>query len=78
MKYRTPLVVVLLPFVTFGVYNFYWFIVNSEDLRLKGYNLRSFLVAFFLGIITLGIYWLYWDYKFIKTTNFIKYQQLVV
>lgn len=66
---RNILVVILLVWVTCGIYGFVLFFIFGEELRREtmnknvGFELMSPIGAFFLSIITCGIYGLYYVYK---------------
>ncbi len=58
MKKRGIVAVILLPFVTFGIYGWYWFVKTKGELNDKGAN----ILTAWVWLIPFGsIYWL-WKY----------------
>lgn len=74
---RNVLVVVLLNFVTLGIYGLYLFFafggeLKAETTKEKVYiELTSPIVAFLLTIITFGIYGLYYTYQQAKALEYL-------
>lgn len=58
MKKRSILAVVLLPFVTLGIYSLYWFMKTKGELNAKGAQIPT---AWLLIIPLVNIWWL-WKY----------------
>jgi membrane protease YdiL (CAAX protease family) len=58
MKKRNILAVVLLPFVTLGIYSLYWFVKTKGELNAKGAQIPT---AWLLIIPLVNIWWL-WKY----------------
>lgn len=68
MSKRSVLSVVILSFITCGIYAIYWFYVSAKQLNEKQPEqpLRNYIIACLLSCITCGIYGIYWLYKFFK------------
>lgn len=58
MRNRNIAAVILLPFVTFGIYTLYWFVSTKGELNKKGANIPT---AWLLIIPIANIYWM-WKY----------------
>lgn len=58
MKNRSPVAVLLLPFVTFGIYSLYWQIVTKIEMNEKGANIPT---AWLIIVPIVNIWWL-WKY----------------
>lgn len=63
------LVVILLNYVTCGIYLIYWWYKmgqeNNDIAEKYGiFKTQNYIVAYLLGILTCGIYLIYWMYKF--------------
>lgn len=58
MKHRNPIVVLLLSFITFGLYAIYWFVVTARELRSKGADIPNAI------LIIIPIVNIYWQYKY--------------
>jgi len=58
MKNRSVISVILLPFVTFGIYALYWFVTTKGELNVKGAEIPT---AWFLIIPIVNIWWI-WKY----------------
>ena len=56
---------IILSIVTCGIYQIYWFIVMTDDVKTaSGDNqLASGGMAFLFTLLTCGIYQVYWGYK---------------
>lgn len=60
MKNRHPLAVLLLPFVTFGIYSWYWLVSTKNEMNKMGEHVPTawiWLIPFFGGL------WWYWKYS---------------
>ncbi len=60
MKNRGIAAVILLPFVTFGIYALYWFVKTKGELNEKGAEIPT---AWLLIIPLVNIYWMYKYYE---------------
>lgn len=58
MKNRNVAAVVLLPFVTFGIYGIYWFVKTKGELNQNGADIPT---AWLLIIPFVNYYWM-WKY----------------
>lgn len=58
MKNRSIAAVVLLPFVTLGIYTIYWFVTTKGELNTKGANIPT---AWLIIIPFVNIWWM-WKY----------------
>jgi hypothetical protein len=58
MKNRNPLAVLLLPFVTFGIYCIYWIVQTKIEMNAKGADIPS---AILIIVPLVNIWWL-WKY----------------
>ncbi len=58
MEKRSLAAVVILPFVTFGIYAIYWFVKTKGELNNKGAEIPT---AWLLIVPFVNIYWL-WKY----------------
>lgn len=58
MKHRSVAAVVLLPFVTFGIYSLYWHVSTKKELNEQGANIPT---AWLLIVPIANIFWL-WKY----------------
>ncbi len=58
MEKRSPVAVLLLPFVTFGIYGLLWFYKTKVEMVAKGAEIPSFILAF---IPIVNLYWI-WKY----------------
>lgn len=56
---------IILSLITCGIYNIYWFVVMTDDVKAAANdnNLASGGLAFVYTLITCGIYGFYWAYK---------------
>lgn len=56
---------VILSFVTCGIYSIYWFICLTDETNIISYNERTQdgTVSFILGLVTCSIYLAYSNYK---------------
>lgn len=59
MKNRNPLIVFLLPFLTFGFYGWYWFIKTKGEMNSKGEKIPT---AWIWLIPLIGQFWWIWKY----------------
>ncbi len=59
MKNRSPIAVLLLPFVTFGIYTIYWMVKTKGEMNARGADIPT---AWFLIIPFVNIWW-YWKYS---------------
>ena len=58
MKNRNVIAVVLLPFVTLGIYSIYWFVKTKGELNMRGAEIPT---AWLLIIPLVNIFWM-WKY----------------
>jgi hypothetical protein len=58
MKNRSVLAVVLLPFITFGIYTLYWHVSTKRELNAKGAEIPT---AWLIIIPLVNIWWT-WKY----------------
>lgn len=56
MKKRNPAAVLLLPFVTFGIYNLVWFVKTKNEMNKLGAEIPT---AWLIIIPFVNIYWMY-------------------
>ncbi|MFZ5987064.1 MAG: DUF4234 domain-containing protein [Bacillota bacterium] len=64
---RSPIVVLLLSIITFGIYGLYWiYKFSDETQKYSGKSSVSPAVELILCIFTCGIYYIYWNYKYGK------------
>ena len=59
MKNRNPLMVFLLPLLTFGFYGWYWFIKTKGEMNSKGEKVPT---AWIWLIPIVGSFWWLWKY----------------
>lgn len=59
MKNRNPLIVFLLPLLTFGFYGWYWFIKTKGEMNSKGEKIPT---AWIWLIPLIGQFWWIWKY----------------
>ena len=60
MKKRNPFLVFFLPFITLGIYSWYWFVSTKNAMNKTGEHIPTawiWLIPFFGGI------WWYWKYS---------------
>lgn len=60
MKQKSPIVVLLLGFVTVGIYSWYWFIKTKGEMNSKGEKIPTAWIWLIPGIGTL---WWDWEYS---------------
>ena len=60
MKQRSVAAVVLLPLVTFGIYNLYWHVSTKGELNERGASIPT---AWLLIIPIANLFWLYKYYE---------------
>jgi hypothetical protein len=58
MKKRSPIAVLFLPFITFGIYGLVWYVKTKNEMNRLGANIPT---AWLLIIPLANIYWL-WVY----------------
>lgn len=58
MKNRSPVAVLLLPFVTFGIYSLYWLVKTKGEMKTLGADIPT---AWLLIVPFVNIWW-YWKY----------------
>ena len=63
MKNRSVVAVVLLPFITFGIYSLYWHVSTKGELNEKSASIPT---AWLLIIPIVGIWWLYKYYEAVE------------
>jgi hypothetical protein len=59
MKKRSPVAVLLLPFITFGFYSLYWLVATKGELNTQGAKIPT---AWLLIVPIVNIWWL-WKYS---------------
>lgn len=59
MKNRSPIAVLLLPFVTFGIYSIYWMVKTKIEMNEKGASIPT---AWLIIVPIVNIWW-YWKYS---------------
>jgi hypothetical protein len=59
MKNRSPVAVLLLPFITLGIYGIYWFVKTKGEMNAKG----SDIPTAWLIIIPFVNWWWLWKYS---------------
>src|SRR5258708_18513738 len=60
MRQRNPFAVLLLPFVTFGIYSWYWFVSTKNEMNKLGEQIPT---AWIWLIPVIGPLWWYWKYS---------------
>jgi hypothetical protein len=60
MKKRSPAAVLLLPFVTFGIYSWYWSVKTKGEMNKQGEHIPT---AWIWLIPLVGSIWWYWKYS---------------
>src|SRR5882762_9329425 len=60
MKKRNPLAVFLLPFITFGIYSWYWAVKTKGEMNKLGEHIPTAWI--WLIPLVGGVYW-YWKYS---------------
>ncbi len=63
MKKRSLLFMILMTFITVGIYMIYWYIKFQMELKAKTKKGFGGLMHFLVSILTLGIYAIVWQYK---------------
>jgi len=58
MKKRSPIAVLLLPLITFGIYALYWMVSTKIEMNAKGANIPT---AWLIIIPLVNLWWL-WKY----------------
>jgi hypothetical protein len=58
VKKRSPVAVLLLPFVTFGIYSLYWLVKTKGEMKALGADIPTA----WLIIVPLVNFWWYWKY----------------
>lgn len=59
MKNRNVIAVLLLPFVTFGIYGLYWYVATKEEMNAQGAGIPTA----WLIIVPFVSYWWLWKYS---------------
>ncbi len=59
MKQRNPIAVVLLSFITLGIYSIYWYVVTKGEMNQKGATIPT---AWLIIIPFVNIWWM-WKYS---------------
>ncbi len=59
MKERSPIAVLLLPFVTFGIYSIYWMVVTKGEMNERGATIPT---AWLIIVPFVNIWWM-WKYS---------------
>lgn len=59
MKKRSPVAVLLLSFVTFGIYSLYWFVKTKGEMNERGSNIPT---AWLIIVPFVNIWWM-WKYS---------------
>lgn len=58
MKQRSPVAVLLLPFITFGIYSLYWMVKTKGEMNKLGAQIPT---AWLIIVPIINIWW-YWKY----------------
>ncbi len=58
MQYRSPIAVLLLPMVTFGIYSIVWYVTTKDRMNARGANIPT------AWLIIIPIANWYWMWKF--------------
>ena len=66
LQRRSGCMMVLLFFITFGIYPIYWFIKFNAEVREASGEGQSGCMHILLAIITFGIYVYVWEYQTAK------------
>jgi len=56
IKRRNPVLVIILSFITFGIYGFYWMVVTKNEMNRLGADIPT---AWLIIIPIINFYWLY-------------------
>lgn len=59
MKHRSPIAVLLLPFITFGLYSLYWEVMTKIEMNNQGAKIPT---AWLIIVPIVNIWWL-WKYS---------------
>lgn len=59
MKHRSPIAVLLLSFITLGIYSWYWLVKTKGEMNKLGEHIPT---AWVWLIPIVGIIWWYWEY----------------
>lgn len=59
MKYRSPLAVFFLTFITFGIYGLVWYVQTKEEMRNLGISIPTAWLLF----IPFGNFYWFWRYS---------------
>ena len=62
MEKRNIIAMIVLAFITFGIYILYWYIKFQIELKKQTEEGFDGLAHFLISIATLGIYALYWQF----------------
>jgi hypothetical protein len=60
MKQRSPIAVFLLPFITLGIYSWYWAVKTKGEMNALGEKIPT---AWVWLIPIVGFIWWYWEYS---------------
>ena len=60
MKQRNPIAVLLLPFITFGIYSWYWAVKTKGEMNALGEKIPT---AWIWLIPIIGTIWWFWEYS---------------
>ncbi len=60
MKQRSPVAVLLLPFITFGIYSWYWLVKTKGEMNAQGEHVMT---AWIWLIPIVGTLWWLWQYS---------------
>lgn len=56
MKYRNPILIILLTMITFGIYGLFWYVLVKNEMNRKGAKIPT---ALLLIIPIINYYWLW-------------------
>jgi hypothetical protein len=56
MQKRSPLTVLVLSFITLGIYGLYWYVITKREMNTKGASIPT---AWLIIIPFVNIYWLW-------------------
>lgn len=59
MKHRSPVAVLLLPLITFGIYGIVWFVKTKNEMNAKGSDIPT---AWLIIIPFVNLWWM-WKYS---------------
>jgi len=67
MKKRSPITVLILSFVTFGIYGIYWMVVTKNEMKARGADIPT---AWLIIVPFVSLWWEWkWSQGVEKVTN---------